>query len=64
MREGAQKSRVFYALEQLHVLPSVNYLAKIRNTDREVGVAIEEHHVAATEKTGEVKEGEKMPTGH
>ncbi len=42
VREGQQKNRVFYALEQLHVLPSVNYLAKIRNTDREVGLAIVE----------------------
>ena len=64
VREGAQKNRVFYALEQLHVLPSVNYLAKIRNTDREVGVAIEESHEAATEKTGAVKEEEKVSTGH
>jgi Fe-S-cluster-containing dehydrogenase component len=27
------KERVFYMLEQLHVLPNVNYLSKIRNTD-------------------------------
>lgn len=27
------KERVFYVLEQLHILPNVNYLAKIRNTD-------------------------------
>ncbi|MBS1915000.1 MAG: TAT-variant-translocated molybdopterin oxidoreductase [Bacteroidetes bacterium] len=25
--------RVFYALEELHVLPNVNYLAKVRNTE-------------------------------
>ncbi|MGZ4019383.1 MAG: TAT-variant-translocated molybdopterin oxidoreductase, partial [Flavisolibacter sp.] len=25
--------RLFYVLEQLHTLPNVNYLAKIRNTD-------------------------------
>lgn len=25
--------RLFYSLEQLHVLPNVNYLAKVRNTD-------------------------------
>ena len=63
VREGAQKNRVFYALEQLHVLPSVNYLAKIRNTDREVGVAIEEPHtnIGAAEPAKEV---EKVPTGH
>jgi len=27
--------RTFYSLEQLHVLPNVNYLAKVRNTDKE-----------------------------
>jgi MoCo/4Fe-4S cofactor protein with predicted Tat translocation signal len=27
------KERVFYVLEQLHVLPNVNYLAKVRNAD-------------------------------
>ena len=25
--------RTFYVIEQLHTLPNVNYLAKIRNTD-------------------------------
>jgi molybdopterin-containing oxidoreductase family iron-sulfur binding subunit len=27
------KQRSFYALEQLHVLPNVSYMAKIRNTE-------------------------------
>ncbi len=27
------KSRLFYVLEQLHTLPNVNYLAKVRNTE-------------------------------
>lgn len=27
------KERVFYVLEQLHILPNVSYLSKIRNTD-------------------------------
>ncbi|MFT3826030.1 MAG: TAT-variant-translocated molybdopterin oxidoreductase [Chitinophagaceae bacterium] len=26
------KNRVFYALEQIHVMPNINYLAKVRNT--------------------------------
>jgi molybdopterin-containing oxidoreductase family iron-sulfur binding subunit len=30
--------RMYYALEQLHVLPNVSYLAKIRNTDEVVEV--------------------------
>jgi molybdopterin-containing oxidoreductase family iron-sulfur binding subunit len=38
----ADESRNFYVLEQLHVLPNVSYLAKVRNTDRHVGV-VEEH---------------------
>ncbi len=36
-------NRNFYVLEQLHVLPNVSYLAKIRNTDRHIGVVEEEH---------------------
>jgi len=31
-------NRNFYVLEQLHVLPNVSYLAKVRNTDRKIGV--------------------------
>jgi len=27
------KNRVFYSLEQLHVLPNVNYMTKIRNIE-------------------------------
>ena len=30
-------TRNFYVLEQLHVLPNVSYLAKVRNTDRHIG---------------------------
>jgi len=51
IRNEEQTLRTFYALEQLHVLPSVSYLAKIRNTDRHVGIAADEHH-AAPEKAG------------
>ncbi|HTL06921.1 MAG TPA: TAT-variant-translocated molybdopterin oxidoreductase [Chitinophagaceae bacterium] len=32
------QNRLFYALEQLHTLPNVNYLAKIRNTEVLTGV--------------------------
>ncbi len=31
------QNRNFYVLEQLHVLPNVSYLAKVRNTDRHIG---------------------------
>ena len=50
IRNVEQKHRSFYVLEQLHVLPNVSYLAKVRNTDRHIGV--EEEH-------GEMKKEEK-----
>ena len=42
IRNVDQKHRSFYVMEQLHVLPNVSYLAKVRNTDRHIGV-MEEH---------------------
>ncbi len=42
--------RIFYALEMLHVLPNVNYLAKVRNTDEVIHV----------EKMGEKHASEKV----
>jgi MoCo/4Fe-4S cofactor protein with predicted Tat translocation signal len=33
IRNQEQTARLYYVLEELHVLPSVNYLAKIRNKD-------------------------------
>lgn len=53
LRTEDAKLRTFYALEHLHVLPNVGYLAKVRNTDRKVGdephggAHHEEHEVAA-----------------
>jgi molybdopterin-containing oxidoreductase family iron-sulfur binding subunit len=64
VRNVEQKNRVFYALEQLHALPSVNYLAKVRNTDRHVGVAESHHEVAGAVEGKQVEKGAKMPTGH
>ncbi|MEO6837123.1 MAG: TAT-variant-translocated molybdopterin oxidoreductase [Ginsengibacter sp.] len=37
LRFEEQANRKFYVLEQLHVLPNVNYLTKVRNTKRKVG---------------------------
>ena len=51
IRHVDQKHRAFYVLEQLHVLPNVSYLAKVRNTERHIGV--EEEH------GGEMKKEEK-----
>jgi molybdopterin-containing oxidoreductase family iron-sulfur binding subunit len=50
-RNLEQVNRSFYVLEQLHVLPNVSYLAKIRNTDRHIGVV--------EENSGEEKHTEK-----
>jgi len=49
IRNVEQKHRAFYVLEQLHVLPNVSYLAKVRNTDRHIGVE-EEHEEKKEEK--------------
>ncbi len=51
IRNVDQKHRSFYVLEQLHVLPNVSYLAKVRNTDRHIG--------SEEEGEGAKKEGEK-----
>ena len=37
LRTREQKERKYYVLEELHVLSNVNYLVKVRNTDRIVG---------------------------
>lgn len=34
LRTQDQRERIFYVLEEIHTLPNVNYLAKIRNTDQ------------------------------
>ena len=44
--------RLFYVLEQIHTLPNVSYLAKIRNTD-EVIVSEESTNEHARQQTGE-----------
>ncbi len=45
VRNEEQKERVFYTLEEIHTLPNINYLSKIRNTDHVEGRAkqAEEH---------------------
>ncbi len=55
IRHMEQKHRSFYVMEQLHVLPNVSYLAKIRNTDRSIAAVMEEHE----EQKGEAKKDEK-----
>ncbi len=55
-----QSNRKFYVMEQLHVLPNVSYLAKLKNTDRDVAAVREEH------EAHEVKavQGKKEETHH
>ncbi|MEO6405100.1 MAG: TAT-variant-translocated molybdopterin oxidoreductase [Ferruginibacter sp.] len=43
IRNVEQVNRNFYVIEQLHTLPNVSYLAKVRNTDRQIGIQEEEH---------------------
>jgi molybdopterin-containing oxidoreductase family iron-sulfur binding subunit len=64
VREGETRNLVYHALDQLHVLPSVSYLAKIRNTDREVGVPIVEHVEVKKEVKGETKAATKEAEAH
>ena len=33
LRTQDQRERMYYVLEQIHTLPNINYLAKVRNTD-------------------------------
>ncbi len=49
IRNEEQTDRLYYVLEEIHTLPSVNYLAKIRNKDAEPKAEgnHEEHHEAA-----------------
>ncbi len=44
-------NRGFYVLEQLHVLPNVSYLAKVRNTDEVIEHGA--HHEPARTETHE-----------
>ncbi len=64
IRNEEQTNRLFYVLEQIHVLPNVNYLAKIRNTYRHVGVAEEAHHEAGEAVGGDHKEVKKEEAAH
>jgi Fe-S-cluster-containing dehydrogenase component len=48
--------RSFYVLEQLHVLPNVTYLAKVRNTDEIIESG--EHHEAEEKHEGVVPSAE------
>ena len=55
-------SRSYYVLEQLHVLPNVSYLAKVRNTDEVI--ESESHHAAPAAEHAPATHGETAPTHH
>jgi molybdopterin-containing oxidoreductase family iron-sulfur binding subunit len=54
--QAENKQRSFYVIEQLHTLPNITYLEKVRNTDE----IIESKEEAAKSKAEEVR---KVPTG-
>jgi len=51
--------RLFYVIEQIHTLPNVNYLAKIRNTSEMIESKIKEHAA-----TGHATEEKKTEAAH
>jgi MoCo/4Fe-4S cofactor protein with predicted Tat translocation signal len=52
LRSEEQTERLYYALEMLHTLPNVNYLAKIRNKEAISGLEVEHHGGAAHHEGG------------
>jgi molybdopterin-containing oxidoreductase family iron-sulfur binding subunit len=57
------KNRMFYVIEQIHTLPNVSYLAKVRNTDE----VIEPAHSAPAHGEAKAEGGEKKeaaPAAH
>jgi Fe-S-cluster-containing dehydrogenase component len=42
--------RLFYVIEEVHTLPNINYLAKVRHSDAAFGAAEEKKEEATTEK--------------
>ncbi len=56
------RQRSFYALEQLHVLPNVTYLAKIRNTDEII--VKDEHAEGENKEKGSVPAKAEEPAHH
>ncbi|MGE5520979.1 MAG: TAT-variant-translocated molybdopterin oxidoreductase [Candidatus Dadabacteria bacterium] len=55
----SKQLRLFYVLEQLHTLPNVSYLARIRNTDE-----IVEREAGMEEQSYQSKEEQAIPSQH
>ncbi|MBX9783696.1 MAG: TAT-variant-translocated molybdopterin oxidoreductase [Chitinophagaceae bacterium] len=64
IRTKENVNRNYYVLEQLHVLPNVGYMAKVRNTDRHVGNEAEGSEAHGEEKHEEKKEEKKAEAAH
>lgn len=56
--------RLFYVIEQIHTLPNVNYLAKIRNTSEMIESKIKEEHATTENHATEEKKTEPAPAAH
>ncbi|MGZ8561278.1 MAG: TAT-variant-translocated molybdopterin oxidoreductase [Flavisolibacter sp.] len=63
IRENNQR-RNFYVLEQLHTLPNINYLAKIRNTDEVIPPKHKGAEGHANQQTGEPVTPAHEPAKH
>jgi MoCo/4Fe-4S cofactor protein with predicted Tat translocation signal len=62
VKARSDKNRNFYVLEQVHVLPNVSYLGKVRNTNQVIGVA---HHGAETHhEDGGAEHKTSTPAAH
>lgn len=54
-------TRLFYSLEQLHVMPSVSYFSKIRNTDEVINTGT--HHAGTTGEAHDANSGSHTTEG-
>lgn len=60
------EERLFYVIEQVHTLPNVNYLAKIRNTSEMIESKVKDHATKEDHKPAEGHKEEKKaePAAH
>jgi len=48
------KERLFYMLEQIHILPNVSYLSKIRNTDMVMSTHDDKHDLTGDKAVDQI----------
>jgi molybdopterin-containing oxidoreductase family iron-sulfur binding subunit len=56
--------RLFYVLEQIHTLPNINYLAKIRNTDELIAMSSDNEHSRQQQGVPVTPQHEPATEGH